>query len=413
MSSDRLDWSGPPLDVVGMGVDGIPTAAAAPLLQAAQLLIGAPRHLRNLTGVSADTAPYPSPLSGLWPLLRHHQGQRIVLLASGDPLLYGIGASLLQRLDPRHLRFHANVSSVQAALARARKPWQHTTVISLHGRPLATLRASLQGNRRYALLTDADSTPADIATLLCACGYRASTLWVAEQLGSSEETITSFGADQVPDRQFAVLNVVVVEVAGAGGVLPEFPGIPDHWFDTDGSRPGTGMISKREVRLAALSLLQPRAGDLGWDVGAGCGGISVEWARWNHRGRVIAIECEAARVEHIASNRERFGVVNNLEIRHDRAPQALADLPAPDAIHVGGSDGDLDAILHTCWQRLKPGGRLVAAAVTEASRAILHEFADPVDAHWTQLGIAHEEYLGSQQVLRPQLPVLLMLRNKP
>ena len=137
------------------------------------------------------------------------------------------------------------------------------------------------------------------------------------------------------------------------------------------------------------------------------------WARWNRCGRVIAIECEATRVQHIVSNRERFGVVNNLEICHDRAPQALADLPAPDAIHIGGSDGDLGAILQTCWQRLKPGGRLVAAAVTEASRAILHEFADPVDAHWTQLGIAHEEYLGSQQVLRPQLPVLLMLRNKP
>jgi precorrin-6Y C5,15-methyltransferase (decarboxylating) len=162
----------------------------------------------------------------------------------------------------------------------------------------------------------------------------------------------------------------------------------------------------------ALSMLAPRAGDIAWDIGAGCGGISVEWARWNRRGQVFAVELNEDRVRHLQTNRKRFGVTNNLEIVHQRAPEALTNLPDPNAVYLGGSDGNLGELIEICWQRLQRRGRLVAAAVTEESRAALRTFAGSNDVHWTQLAIARDATLGGQHIMRPQLPVLLLQRCK-
>ena len=195
-------------------------------------------------------------------------------------------------------------------------------------------------------------------------------------------------------------------------MLPEFPGIPDEQFST-GAEPGKGLLSKREVRLTILSLLAPRAGETGWDVGAGCGGVSVEWARWNLLGEVHAVECHPERLEHLGINRERFGVVSNLHVVPGRAPEALADLPDPHAVFIGGSSGSLREMLEVVWIRLRPGGRLVASAVTEDSRVDLHGFAGDREAYWTELSIARSERLAGQRVMRPYLPVLLMKLEKP
>jgi precorrin-6Y C5,15-methyltransferase (decarboxylating) len=164
--------------------------------------------------------------------------------------------------------------------------------------------------------------------------------------------------------------------------------------------------------LTILSLLSPRAGEVGWDVGAGCGGVSVEWARWNLHGEVYAIECHPERLEHLGINRERFGVVNNLHIIPGIAPEALTGLPDPQAVFIGGSSGNLRAMLDAVWARLPPGGRLVASAVTEDSRVDLHGFAGDRTAEWTELSIARGEQLAGQRVMRPYLPVLLMKMEK-
>jgi precorrin-6Y C5,15-methyltransferase (decarboxylating) len=366
-------------------------------------------------------------MSGLQDLLRNHAGQRIALLASGDPLFYGISQTLLRYLSPEYLVFHPNVSSVQAAFARLGRPWQQAQMVSLHGRPLASLRAALQSNRWYALLTDRENSPAAIAQLLVETGFGESALWVAEDLGMPGERFRHFRADALvatipphphPPPQgerescFSPLNVVILETRGLGGVLPEFPGIPDEQFST-GAEPGKGLLSKREVRLTILSLLAPRAGEISWDVGAGCGGVSVEWARWNPYGEVYAVECHPERLEHLGINRERFGVVSNLHIIPGRAPEALADLPDPHAVFIGGSSGSLRNLLDAVWTRLLPGGRLVSSAVTEDSRVDLHGFAGDREADWTELSIARGERLAGQRVMRPYLPVLLMRLEKP
>lgn len=410
----QLPWPGPPIQVIGMGIEpgaGSPTAQAA--LQQAERIIGAPAHLAALPELAAVKMPYPSPMSGLLALLRAHSSQRIALLASGDPLFYGISQTLLRELAPEHLVFHPNVSSVQAAFARLGKPWQQAQLISLHGRPLAALRAVLHGNRRYGLLTDRNNSPLAIARLLVETGFGESALWVAEDLGSPDERLHAFQATELADAEadFSPLNVVILETRGPGGLLPEFPGIPDERFST-GAEPGKGLLSKREVRLTILSLLAPKAGDTGWDVGAGCGGVSVEWARWNPQGQVHAVECHPQRLEHLAINRERFGVVTNLHMVPGRAPDALANLPDPHAVFIGGSSGSLREMLNIVWTRLQPGGRLVASAVTEDSRVELHHFVGSQAAEWTELSIARSETLAGQRVMRPYLPVLLMKLEK-
>lgn len=407
-------WPGPPIQVVGMGVaPGAFAPSARAALESAELMIGAAAHLGLFPELPARKIPYPSPMSGLHEVLRQHAGQRIALLASGDPLFYGVSQTLLRALPAEHLVFHPNVSSVQAAFARLGRPWQQAQMVSLHGRPLATLRAVLHGNRLYAILTDRDNSPSAIARLLVEVGLGASALWVAEDLGLPGERFRSFHAEQLANAEieFSPLNVVILETGGAGGVLPEFPGIPDAQFST-GAEPGKGLLSKREVRLTILALLSPRAGEIGWDVGAGCGGVSVEWARWNALGEVYAVECHPERLEQLGINRERFGVLSNLHIVPGRAPQALADLPTPHAVFIGGSSGSLRELLEAVWSRLPPGGRLVASAVTEDSRVDLHRFVGERTAEWTELSIARSERLAGQRVMRPYLPVLLMKLEK-
>lgn len=413
-----LPWSGPPVQVIGLGMQAGENLSgeARAALEQAEIVIGAARHLAAFPGLRAKTYAYPNPLEELWTLLQQHAGRRLVLLASGDPLFYGIGATLLRHLNADHLIFHPNVSSLQAAFARIKRPWQQAQTVSLHGRPLASLRAVLKANRLYALLTDRSSQPVAVAGLLDEVGFGESSLWVAEELGTSQERIGHFQAAALARTTagFSPLNVVIVETRGPGGILPEFPGIPDEHFVTDGE-PGKGMLSKREVRLTILSLLAPRAGEVGWDVGAGCGGVAVEWARWNPTGTVYAVECHEERLRCLEANRERFGVLNNLHILAGHAPQALATLPDPAVVFIGGSQGKLDDLLEAAWERLPPGGRLVASAVTEDSRMDLYRFADTHPARgaqWTELSVAREDHLAGQRVLRPYLPVLLMRLDK-
>ncbi|HYQ90699.1 MAG TPA: precorrin-6y C5,15-methyltransferase (decarboxylating) subunit CbiE [Candidatus Competibacteraceae bacterium] len=412
-----LAWSGPPLHVIGMGIEAGDTLsnAARTALEQAEVIIAASRYRAIFRGLRAECYDYPSPLQKLWPLLQERAGKRIVLLASGDPLFYGIGVTLAQRLGTESIRFHPNVSSMQAAFARIGKPWQQARMLSLHGRPLASLKAVLQANRLYALLTDRDSHPNAIAALLQEVGFGKSVLWVAEDLGMPEERVRRFQAMELTTESvdFSALNVVILETRGWGGLLPEFPGIPDEMFITDDDQPGKGMLSKREVRLTILSLLSPRAGEVGWDVGAGCGGVSVEWARWNLHGTVYAVECHQERLRCLMANRERFGVLNNLHIIAGKAPEALAELPDPDVVFIGGSKGKLDDLLEAGWRRLSPGGRLVASAVTEDSKMDLYRFADDRPAGWTEISVARGDRLAGQRVLRPYLPVLLLRLEKP
>ncbi|ABC33116.1 precorrin-6Y C5,15-methyltransferase (decarboxylating) [Hahella chejuensis KCTC 2396] len=403
---------------LGVGERALLRAEAQEALRRADLIIGSERQLQTVASYpsQARTEPLPSPFSDLLELLRDDSGQEIALLASGDALFFGVGNWLNRHLPASQLRFYPQISSVQAACHEVGLDEHDMQTISLHGRPFASLRAQLRNRRSYALLTDQHSSPYAIASALQAWGMADSTLWVCEQLGYPEQRLRKFSVAELlanpPDVH--ALHVTLLQTAGPGGVLPEFPGIADQDFHTDGE-PGKGMLSKREVRLCILSLLQPCADDIGWDVGAGCGGVAVEWARWNPRGQVYAIERHEERLRQLHRNREHFGVVRNLHIAAGRAPGALTDLPRPSVVFIGGSDGEMDTLLRYCWEQLPPGGRLVASAVTEDSKNRLLQFQTRLqdgDAEWTQVAVSRGETLAGQLLMRPQLPVTLVKFSK-
>ena len=412
----RIDWSGPPIQVVGVGpnpASELPEQLRS-LLDESDVIVGAERHLDGVGPTSARRFVYPSPLDRLDDLLREARGKRVTVLASGDPLLFGIGGWLGRRLPSDSLRFHPNVSSIQAAFAGIGLPWQEAGIVSLHGRPLRSLLPYLRMNRFYALLTDPANDPTAIAGLLLESGFEESLLWVAEDLGTPSQRVRRFTVTELsePAHGISPLNVVILQTRGSGGVIPEFPGIPDQAFTT-GEAPGRGMLSKREIRVAALSLLQSQAGDTAWDVGAGCGGLAVEWAFWAPHATIYAVEMNRERLNHLRANRDRFGVMSNLQIVAGRAPEALHPLPDPDVVFIGGSEGNLPGLLEAVWARLRRGGRLVAAAVTEESRSALIAFGRSRRPEWVEVSVSRGDRLGDQTVLRPALPVLLCRLPKP
>lgn len=373
------------IHIIGLGVaeQARLSDAAQTVLGDADCIIGSRRQLHTIKDLlSANqqkncTVILP-PLSKLQSLLDSCGGKRVVVLASGDPLYYGIGRWFLRHMNNHTLTFHPAISSIQAACHQLGLSLQDVEVLSLHGRPVEKIRTQLHGNKQLVILTDQNSQPPILAQECMAAGFEQSTVIVCENLGGQQQRVRSFSAVELADNTkilFDPLHITVIGVAGKGGVLPEFPGIADARFAT-GAEPGKGMISKREARLAILSLLQPTAQDVIWDIGAGCGGVTVELAYWNERLAVYAIEHNKERLQYLAINCRRFGVTHNVNIISGRAPGALADLPAPNKIFIGGSDGQLDNLLARTWRLLPVDGVLVASAVLATSKQQLQQFAE-------------------------------------
>ncbi len=416
-----IEWHGPPIDVISLGCGdrAVLSEAALDALQAANFIYGAQHHLREISHITSRARKiiFPSPFAALRDMLQTNQGSKIVVLGSGDALFYGVGTWLRQSLMNENLRFHPNISSIQYCFHAIGLPWQQAEVVSLHGRPLSTLRRHIRHNHLIAVLTDQYANPITIAGELERQGYGQSRVWVCEAMGCQRQTLRRFVARELAhlDLVFDALNICIIDQQRANAVpvdtLPAFPGIPDTGFST-GSRPGYGMISKRETRLTILTLMSPENDEIAWDIGAGCGSVSVEWARWNHQGHIYAIEQSAARIEHVITNSERFGTCLNLTPICGEAPACCDALPDPDSVFVGGSGGGLDTILDYAWQRLKPAGKLVASAVTEASRVSLASFYENKPAHeWVTLQV--EKKLPGCTTHRALRPVTIAKCIKP
>ncbi|MEO0406069.1 MAG: precorrin-6y C5,15-methyltransferase (decarboxylating) subunit CbiE [Cyanobacteria bacterium P01_A01_bin.135] len=365
-----------PIHVVGIGLDGaagLPEASRQQVVRA-EVLVGSDRHQDYFP----DHAGQRWTLNGLLTQLQsgNISTQRTVVLASGDPLFFGVGRLLLQHLSPEQLVFHPHLSAVQLAFSRIKQPWQDAQIISVHGRsPERLLTALRQGASTLALLTDNSITPAVVAHLLLSLDlenrYR---IWVCEALGSEAEQVQSYSATQLAQRpEHHPLNVVVLQRHPAlpspallDSALPVV-GIDDSQFASFPDRPG--LITKKPVRLLALGQLQLRDRQVVWDIGAGTGSVSIEIARLCPHSQVYAIEKSAAGAALIQQNAERFGAAN-LHLVAGRAPAALGALPEPNRIFIGGSDGDLADLLCIAQARLLAGGILVAALATLDSIAI-------------------------------------------
>ncbi|WGX99061.1 precorrin-6y C5,15-methyltransferase (decarboxylating) subunit CbiE [Nocardioides sp. L-11A] len=371
------------ITVVGIGADGHLPPPSRGLVGSAEVLLGGERHLDLVPDVPGQVRrPWPRPLDALPGVLREHAGRRVVALASGDPLVSGIGTTLVRLLGAEAVEIVPAVSS--ASLARARMGWsaEESAVVTLVGRDVDALRRELAPGRRLLVLSSDERTPTAVAALLADAGFGASAIHVLGDLGGPDESRTTY-----PDGPVPRLHVLAIEVAGEG-FASWASGLPDDAFEHD------GQLTKRDVRASALARLAPAPHQRLWDVGAGAGSVAIEWLRAHPLTSAHAVECNEERAERIGRNASRLGVPR-LDVVTGRAPDALAALPTPDAVFVGGG-ATADGLLDLCRDRLAVGGRLVAHGVTLETERMLVDAFHRHGGELTRLGVEHVTPLGGR-----------------
>jgi precorrin-6Y C5,15-methyltransferase (decarboxylating) len=397
------------LTIIGIGDDGPAGLAPATraLIDTAEVVVGGTRHLAMVPDSAAERLSWRQPFADSIAAIAARRGRRVVVLASGDPMWYGAGAILARHFPPDEITALPHPGAFSLAAARLGWAVADCATVSLHARPLDTLRLHLAEGRRILILSEDGGTPRAVARLLTEIGWGPSRLTVLEHLGGAVEHFTGAAAQDWGDRQAADLNTIALECQGALGVrgLPRLAGLPDDSFEHD------GQLTKRQIRAATLAALAPLWGETLWDVGAGCGSVAIEWLRAGENVSAVAIERDPERVAMIARNAAALGVPD-LHIVNGDAPQALAGLAAPDAIFVGGGIAEPD-LLPALWQALRPGGRLVANVISvEGERAALDGQARH-GGSLTRLTVSRAESLGSRHVWRPLIAVTQWTAVKP
>ena len=404
MRADERDDRAP-VTVVGVGADGWNglSPAAQGAIRLSDVLRGSARQLALVPDdVGGERVPWPSPMGPALAMLGDaHPGRRVVVLASGDPMLSGVGASLVRLHGPGSVDVIPHPSSVSLACARLGWAVEETTVVSVVGRSLDLLTPHVTPGRRLLVLGSDGAAPAEVAELLTRHGYGSSRVTALAQLGGPAERAVTGPAAGWPHGVVDPLVVTAVEAVADPGTVPfpTVPGLPDAAFDDD------GQLTKREVRAVTLARLVPLPGQLLWDVGAGAGSIGIEWMRAHPSCRAIAVESQPDRARRIEQNAARLGVPG-LRVVEGRAPGALTGLPAPDAIFVGGG-ATTPSLLEVCWAALPVGSRLVVNAVTVESEAVLAGWHSRVGGDLVRLGVQRAEPVGGFTGWKPSMPVTI------
>ncbi|MEY9196214.1 precorrin-6Y C5,15-methyltransferase (decarboxylating) [Sinorhizobium fredii] len=402
MSNSGSAIVAPWLTVIGIGEDGVAGLGdeAKRLIAAAPVVFGGVRHIELAASlIQGESEAWQSPFEKSVEAIASRRGSPVVVLASGDPFLYGVGATLARRIDASEIRTIPAPSAFSLAASRLGWPLQDVATVSLHGRPLDLIRPQLQPGARVLALTSDGNGPAALAGLLCESGFGRSPLTVLEALGGERERISRHLAASFALENIAALNVCAVEVVadGSARVLPLAGGLDDALFEHD------GQITKREVRALTLSALAPRRGELLWDIGAGSGSIAIEWMLANPAMQAIAIEASPERAARIGRNAARFGVPG-LTVIEGQAPEALRGLTRPDVIFIGGGGSDA-GVMEAAIAALPSGGRLVANAVTTEMEAVLLAHHARLGGSLIRIDIARASPVGTMTGWRPAMPV--------
>lgn len=377
------------LHIVGIGEDGIDAlpAPAQNLIDNAEILVGGNRHLAMI----GDDHPgerhrWESPLRKTVERLETMRGKRVVVLATGDPMSFGIGVTLAREFGTDAVSMFPVAGAFSLAAARMGWPLHDVDCLTLHGRPLELLNLYLRPGGRLLILSENGETPAQVAAALRAKSYGPSELTVFEHMGGESEASKQGIADEWDERRTADLNTIAVTCAAGEGALnlSRAPGLPDDVFVND------GQLTKRVVRAATLAALIPQPGGFLWDVGAGCGSISIEWMRAG--GKAVAVEQNADRCAFIAQNAAALGTPT-LDIVTAAAPRALDGLAAPDAVFIGGGTGT-PGLSDACWDALPAGGRLVANTVTLEGEATVIALQAKYGGALTRIAVSHAEPFG-------------------
>ena len=397
------------LSIIGVGEDGV-EGLSAPARQAvtgAETVFGGQRHLRLLGSlIRGEAVAWPSPIRDAIPRIEALRGTPVAVLASGDPFHHGIGSLLAKAIPARELAVFSAPSSFTLAAARLGWAVQDAGLVSLCGHPVETLIPHLQPGRRLLVLSADETTPPTVARLLAENGFGASSIAVLEALGGPAERLRERRADDFDLVDIARLNLLAISVAAApeARAIPQCGGLDDRLFDSD------GMLTKREIRAVTLSSLAPLAGERLWDIGTGSGSVAIEWLLAHPANRASAVERREDRAARARENAAALGVPR-LEVVVGDAPAALATLPAPDAVFVGG--GIALGVLEAAWRALPPGGRLVANSVTLESDLVLGEFVRETGGTLTRLSVERLDRIGGMKGFRPAMTVTQLRAAKP
>ncbi len=399
----------PWLTLVGIGENGREGLSPAALraIDGAELVVGGHRHLALAAPLKARTIAWPSPLSDAYPAILAAHGQRVCVLATGDPFHYGVGAELARLISPGEMACFPQPSAFSLAAARLGWPLAECACVSLHGRALERVIPHLQPGARILALSWDGTTPGRLASLLVKRGFPQSHITILQAMGGPRERIRGSLAAAFDPANIDPLNTVAIEVAAErdARVVPLAPGLDDGWFEND------GQLTKAEIRAITLAALAPRAEELLWDVGAGAGSVAIEWRLRHSANRAIAIEERADRAERIGRNARNCGAPE-IEVVVGHAPEALDGLPPPHAVFIGGGASD-PGVFETCWAPLRPGGRLVANAVTlETEHRLAGLFAIHGGA-MRRIALSRLEPVGGMHGWRAAMPVTQWVVEKP
>ncbi|MEM8554880.1 MAG: precorrin-6y C5,15-methyltransferase (decarboxylating) subunit CbiE [Pseudomonadota bacterium] len=352
------------LDVIGLGEDGLDglSPAARTRLEAAEIVIGAPRHQHLAADVYGERVTWPTPFRTMRDEITEYRGRPTAILVSGDPLWFSVGSHFLKLFPDDEVTFHPQLSSFQWAALRMKWSLADVETLTVHGRPAEQILPWVSPGARLLVLTRDGDSPTEIARLLDQSGFGPSQMTVLAHLGGTEEARHD-GTAATWTGQAPNLHVLAIQCEAELDHVPlPQTGLPDEAFEHDGK------MTKQEVRSITLAALAPRRGAMLWDIGLGCGSVAIEWMRAARDTRAIGIEPLANRRAMAATNASRLGTPG-LQIIEGRAPDALLDLPKPDAVFIGG--GLTEGTATHALAALKAHGRLVANAVTLESEATL------------------------------------------
>ena len=408
MSSRPQRW----LSIIGIGEDGIDglSPVARRLVADAELVVGGKRHLALADPlIKSQRLSWPSPIGNALPEIEKFRGRPVAVLASGDPFHYGVGDLLMRGISADETLCLPQPSSFSLAAARLGWSLQDVAPVSLHGRALEGIVRHLQPGALILALSWDGETPGKLAALLQARGFGESKITVLERMGGPGERVRCATPKDFDLGKVEPLNTIAIEVVGpSSAALSLAPGLDDSLFEHD------GQLTKRDVRAVTLAALAPRQGELLWDVGLGAGSIAIEWLLRHPSLKAIGIEEGAERAARAARNAATLGAPD-LKIVHGPAPAALAGLPAPDAVFIGGGLGDA-GLFDAVWAALKPGGRLVANAVSLGSEARLIGLFQRHGGELTRLEIAKSGPAGRSGkvfVWRPAAPIIQWRVTRP
>ncbi|MEL6517555.1 MAG: precorrin-6y C5,15-methyltransferase (decarboxylating) subunit CbiE [Pseudomonadota bacterium] len=389
----------PWLTIVGLGEDGPAglSPASRTALEGAEIVFGPPRHLSLLPELTAEMREWPVPFSDGLPLLDGFKGRRVVVLASGDPFWFGAGSTLARRYGSHALRVLPAPSTFSLAAARLGWPLETTLCLGLHAAPLSRLRPHLAPGQRVLCLMRDGAAVQELGQYLAATGFGETRVTVLEALGGARERNTATTVTELGTHSFQHPVAVALEIAGDGEVLPHTPGLPDALYEHD------GQITKRHIRTLTLSTLAPRFGEHLWDIGGGAGSVAIEWCLAHPSTTATVIEADVTRAARIRRNADRLGV-DRLVVQHAQAPEGLSDLSPPAAVFIGG--GLSEAVLNEVTERVPPGTRLVANAVTLDSETLLVAWQSERGGALTRIALSSAEPLGARLGWKAAYPVV-------